>query len=123
MTIDRKAARREYAETPRPMGVFRVLDTVNGKCLVGSTVDLPSMLNRQRAQLRLGGHRNHALQDDFRAHGEDAFRFEVLDTIEPSDEPGADPAADLATLEALWIEKLQPFDEHGYHRRPPAPRA
>lgn len=120
MPIDKKALSREYKETPRAMGIYRVLDTVNGKSLVGSTPDLPAMLNRQRTQLKMGGHRNRALQEDWLAHGEEAFRFEVLDTLEPSDEPGADPAADLATLEALWLDKLQPYGDRGYHKQPPA---
>jgi hypothetical protein len=118
MAVDRKAMAREYKETPRPMGVFRVLCTANGKSLVGTSVDLPAMLNRQRAQLALGGHRLKALQRDWATHGEAAFRFEVLDTLEPKDEPGWEPAADLAVLEALWIEKLRSWGEGGYNRAP-----
>ena len=50
--MDRKTLIREYKESRRPMGVYRVLNTTNGRALVGVSVDLPSMLNRQRAQLR-----------------------------------------------------------------------
>ena len=32
--MDPKARIREYKETPRPMGVYRVRNTVNGKSLV-----------------------------------------------------------------------------------------
>ena len=49
MAVDRKALIRQYKETRRPAGVFRVRNTANGKSLVGTSVDLPSMLNRQRA--------------------------------------------------------------------------
>jgi len=28
-----------------------------------------------------------------------------------------DYADDLKMLEEMWIEKLQPFDERGYHKR------
>ena len=52
--MDRKALVREYKETQRPMGVYCVRNTVNGKLLVGKSIDLPSILNRQRAQLRSG---------------------------------------------------------------------
>jgi hypothetical protein len=65
------------------------------------------MLNRQRAQLRLGAHPNRA----------DAFEFEILDTLTPSDEPDYDPSDDLRVLESLWIEKLSPFDDRGYNTR------
>ena len=74
----------------------------------GSTPDLPSMLNRQRAQLQMGAHPNRHLQADWRAHGAAAFAFKVLDTLTPSDEAGYDPTADLRTLEAMWLAKVAP---------------
>lgn len=116
MNPDRKAMVRAYQETPRTMGVGAVRHLPSGRVLVVSSVDLPAMLNRQRAQLKLGAHRNRALQADWAAAGEAGFAFEVLDTLEPRDEPGWDPAADLEALEALWLEKLRPFEPAGYHR-------
>jgi type II secretory pathway component PulK len=113
--MDRKALIREYKATRRPMGVFQVRNTRSGKVFLGSAVDLPSMLNRQRAQLQMGAHPNRSLQADWRALGADAFAFEVLDTLTPSDEGGYDPAADLRTLEAMWLAKIAPFGERGYN--------
>jgi hypothetical protein len=115
--MDRKALIREYVSNRRPMGVFQVRNILSGKVFLGSTVDLPSMLNRQRAQLQMGAHPNRPLQADWRAHGA-AFAFEVLDTLTPSDEAGYDPAADLRTLEAMWLAKVAPFGEHGYNAEP-----
>ena len=119
--MDKKALKREYKETARPMGVYQVRNTVNGKVLIGTSVDLPSILNRQRGELRLGGHRNRALQQDWNEHGAEAFEFEVLDTLPPSDRPGFDPSSDLKALEELWLEKLAPFGERGYNRPPLEP--
>lgn len=116
--MDRKALSREYKEAARPMGVFRVRNTVNGKSFVGSSVDLPSMLNRQRAQLGFGGHPNKELQRDWQAMGAEAFAFEVLDTLAPREEAGWDPADELRALEALWLEKLSPYGERGYNSEP-----
>ena len=113
--MDRKALIREYKAHRRPMGVFQVRNTLSGKVFLGSTVDLPSMLNRQRAQLQMGAHPNRELQADWRSHGAAAFAFEVLDTLHPSDESGYDPAADLSTLEAMWLAKIGPFGERGYN--------
>jgi hypothetical protein len=118
--MDKKALKREYKETARPMGVFQIRNTVNGKVWLGTSVDLPSILNRHRAQLGAGSHRNKALQQDWNSLGADAFALEILDTLEPSDRPGDDPASDLAALEALWLEKLSPFEERGYNIRPKA---
>ena len=106
MGMDRKEAIRAYKEARRPMGVFQVRNTVTGKVYVGTSVDLPSILNRHRAQLRLAAHADRALQADWNALGESAFGFDVLDTLEAPDEPGYDPADDLRTLEDLWRGKL-----------------
>ena len=116
--MDRKARIREYKKTPRPMGVYRVRNTVNGKSLVGSSVDLPAMLNRQRAQLKMGAHSNRTLQKDWSEFGPEAFEFEVLDTLKPPDQPDYDPTGDLRVLEEMWLDKLSPFDERGYNGRP-----
>jgi group I intron endonuclease len=115
---DRKTLIREYKEAARPMGVYQVRNTVNGKSFVGTSVDLPSILNRHRAALRFGGHTNRELQKDWNELGPEAFEFEVLDTLTPSDRPGYNPSDDLRELEELWLEKLSPFDERGYNTRP-----
>jgi hypothetical protein len=60
----------------------------------------------------------NALSGDSQAHGAAAFAFEVLDTLTPSDEAGYDPAADLRTLEAMWLAKIAPFGERGYNAEP-----
>ena len=122
MGIDRKALIREYKDTPRPMGIFRVHNKVDDRSLVGASKDLPAMLNRQRAQLKFGAHKNRALQSDWNRLGADAFEFEVLDTLAPADPPAArDPADELAVLEQLWLERLAPFGERGYNGAAPAP--
>jgi hypothetical protein len=122
--MDRKALARQYKETKRPVGVFCVRNRINGKALIGVSIDLPSMLNRQRAQLGMGLHPNRALQDDWNTLGSAAFDFEVLDTLDPPDRADWDPADDLRVLEKLWLEKLAPFGERGYHAvpKPAAPR-
>ena len=117
--MDRTALRRAYEERPRPMGVYRVRNLRDGRALVGQSVDLPSRLNRERAQLRFGAHPNAALQRDWNALGPDAFAFEVLDTLaSPEGRSADDPADDLRVLEAMWLERLEPYGERGYMRRP-----
>lgn len=105
--MDRKSLIREYKDARRPMGVFQVRNVQDGRVYLGTSVDLPSMLNRQRAQLRMGGHPDKALQADWKALGPEAFTFDVLDTLDPPDEPGYDPAADLRTLEDLWRARIE----------------
>ncbi len=116
--MDRKALIRQYKESRRPMGVYRVRNTANGKVLIGAGVELPGMLNSHKARLSLGVHENRALQKDWNELGPEAFEFEILDTLTALAEPGYDPSADLRVLEAMWLEKLSPFEERGYNARP-----
>lgn len=111
--MDRKALARQYKKTRRPIGVFRVRNTVSGKSFIGVSTDLPSMLNRQRAQLGMGLHPNRALQADWNTLGAEAFDFEVLDTLKPPEQAEWDPSEDLLVLEKLWFERLAPFGDRG----------
>jgi hypothetical protein len=83
---DRKTLSREYKEGQRPMGVYRVRNKITGKALIGNSVNLLAILNRHRSELRMGGHRNRALQKDWTDFGADAFEFEELDRLHPSEE-------------------------------------
>ncbi len=103
----RKELIRAYKETARPAGLFAVRCTQSGRMLVGTSVDLPGMLNRQRFQLEMGGHPDKDLQADWNLMGPNAFEIEVLDVLEPSDEGTGDLGEELADLKTMWIEKLQ----------------
>ena len=116
MLEDRKERKRAYLEAPRPMGAFVIRNTVNGKVLLGVSLDLSGILNRHRFQLRHGSHPNRALQADWGEFGEAAFAFEILDELKPKE--GQSPAGELAVLEALWLEKLRPWGDRGYHNPP-----
>ena len=111
---DRKELIRHYKETPRPAGVYRVRNIAGGKSLLGSSPDLPAILNRERFQLDAGLHPDKELQKDWRELGPDAFAFETLDRLEPSGAPGCDPGEDLQTLKEMWIERLTASGETLY---------
>jgi hypothetical protein len=110
--------RRQFKEEGRPMGVYALRCTANGKVLVGATPNLPGAENATRFQLKLGSHRNRELQADYKAFGADAFTWQVLDELKL--EPGQDAAAELDALEALWLAELRPWGDRGYHRPPPS---
>ena len=113
---DRKTLIREYKETQQPAGIYRIRNTGSGKSLIGSSVNLPGMLNRQRFQLEHGSHPDRELQNDWNTLGPEAFEFEVLDRLEPRDEPGYDATGDLRTLKEMWLEKLQAAGEPLYRQ-------
>ena len=113
--MDRKAIIREYKDTPRPMGVFQIKNKVNGKVLIGSSNNLPAILNRFKTELKIGSCRITALQNDWKQFGADAFEFKELEILDPADDPNYDPSEDLQLLEELWIEKLDPYGDRGYN--------
>jgi hypothetical protein len=115
----RAELKRNYKEKPPPMGVFAIRNRANGKVLVGASLNVNGALNRARFELATGIHRTcPALQEDWARHGAEAFSFEVLDVLPPSEEPGADPKEELKVLEALWLDRLRPYGDAGYNAPP-----
>lgn len=111
----RDELKRDYQQRIKPAGIFQIKNTVNGKVLLGSSLNLEGPLNSHQFMLKIGSHRNQALQRDWNEHGAEAFVFEILDVVKERDEPGFDRAAELAVLEELWLEQLRPFGERGYN--------
>lgn len=105
----------KFKEVPIEAGVYQIRNTINGKILIDSTPNLKS-LNGRTGLLHMGNFKNRALQDEWNAFGPDAFKLEVLEVLEPDDNPFVDVKDELKKLEAQWIDKLQPFGERGYHR-------
>ena len=106
--MDRKAAARAYKETRREMGIYCVRNLVTGEILLGRSIDVRAVVNREQTSLRFGGHANARLQHDWTSLGGAAFTFEVLDTLPwPDDTSTFDPTAELKVLEAMWRDRLQ----------------
>jgi hypothetical protein len=115
--LDRKALLRQYKETPRLAGIFQVKNLATGRVLVGSSPDVPGMLNRQRFQLEMGSHPDRELQADWNELGPDNFEFAVLDELEPGEDASQASPEDLRVLHALWLERLATVDCYPLTRR------
>jgi group I intron endonuclease len=111
--MDKKDLKREYLETKIPMGVYQIRNLTNEKVFVGASLNLSGIFNRYRFALIAGSHPNKPLQADWNELGADNFAFEVLEELEPR--AGLDDKAELAVLEDLWLEKLEPYGERGYN--------
>ena len=111
----RKEIHREYKERVKPSGVFQVRNMANGKVLLGSSLNLEGPLNKHRFMLKINGHPNKELQQDWNELGPDQFSFEILETVQTSDNPNFNLKDELTLLEGIWLEKLQPFGERGYN--------
>lgn len=112
----RRESKRAYKERAKPAGIFQVKNTVNGKVLLGSSLNLEGPLNSHKFMLSIGRHRNEELQKEWNEFGADKFVFEILEVVKISTEPGFNINDELSLLEEIWLEKLQPFGERGYNR-------
>lgn len=114
--MDKKEAKLNYKSTTRPMGVFQIRNTVNGKVLVGSNLNLDGRRNRFEFERRDGSFANNReIKLDWDQFGPDAFVFEIIEQLKPNDDPQYDYRFDLAELEKKWLEKLQPYGDRGYN--------
>lgn len=103
--IDRKAAVAAYKERkPRP-GVYALRCAASGQCWVGAFGDLASIETRLRFGLRMGTHPQPSVQAAARAHGEAAFRFEILEAL-PEEDIAAVLAKQLRDRATWWRERL-----------------
>src|SRR6478672_11604348 len=107
--MDKKVAKLDYKLSHRPMGVFQVRNNVNDKVFVDSSLNIPGKINRLTFQLNAGSHPSKSIQADWNEFGRDAFEFETLEDVMPRSDADYNYAADIETLEDLWLEKLEPY--------------
>ena len=111
----RKDIHREYKERTIPAGVYQVKNILNGKVLLGSSLNIEGPLNRHKFMLNIGSHTNKALQKDWDDFGADKFVFEILEEVKVKDDPNFNLKDELTLLEQIWLEELQPVGEQGYN--------
>ncbi|NUQ81893.1 MAG: GIY-YIG nuclease family protein [Bacteroidetes bacterium] len=115
MSMNQREVRRQYKETIQPMGIFQIKNLDSGKIFLDWSLNLPGSLNRHLFQLEMGSHRNRELQADFSRLGKQAFELSVVDRLDPTDETDRNYTEDMKSLLALWMEKLDPTGDRGYH--------
>jgi hypothetical protein len=115
MKESKKQLKKDYQQTPRPMGILLIRNNQSDKVFLIASVNLPGAINRHKFQLEHGGHPNKELQADWNQLGSDGFAFEIVDELAPRADLKLDYRAELTSLEDLWLEKLQPFGDRGYN--------
>ena len=83
------------------MGIYQIVNLVNGKIFIGKSTDLNGKINSEKFQLKNNLHMNRELQNDFNILGEGEFTFEVLDRLQPKEDPNHDYGGDLRILEEM----------------------
>lgn len=115
MNEDHKRLKKNYLQTPRAIGVFLIRNNLNDRVFLAAGVDLHGLINRHKFQMTNGSHVNKKLQADWNELGGNNFAFEIVDELSPRAGDVVDYRAEVAFLEKLWLEKLQPFGERGYN--------
>ena len=82
-----------------PSGIYRITNQVNGKCYIGSTINLQKRRRGHFGALRRGKHHNGFLQRAFNKYGKAAFVFEVLQHTD---------AKSLIEQEQHYLDSLSP---------------
>lgn len=115
--INKKELKQRYKETLPSMGIYCIKNLTTGKVFIGKSKELRGKLNSIKFQLNHGSFINGELQKDFNKSGEENFSFEILDNLEHKEDSDYDYTRDLATLERMWLDKLQPYDSKGYNKK------
>jgi len=115
--MDKKEIKNRYKQKPPEMGIYQVKNLASGKIYIGRALELNGKLNSERFQLKNGMHMSKELQQDFNELGMENFSFDVLDRLPAKEDPGRDYSNELLALEEMWLEKLQPYGDKGYHKK------
>lgn len=104
---NRKEIIKKYKMTHTPMGVYKISAANSSKFYVGSSLNLPGIYNRHKFELGTGIHSIKELQESWNIKGEQGIIFEIIDKLEPKEDPAYNYSDDIKTLEDLWMDKLQ----------------
>ncbi|HOY66312.1 MAG TPA: GIY-YIG nuclease family protein [Candidatus Ozemobacteraceae bacterium] len=114
-TTRRKELKRAAKEAIPSMGVFRLLNTTNGRIMIGSSMNLAGAANSFSHKLEFFCHHNELLKADLAKSGTDAFVFEILETIDADAIDRTAWADTVRELEKKWLAELRPYGERGYN--------
>lgn len=105
---------KEYKQMKFPIGIFQIRNLANGKVYVDKATNLNAIWNRHKLELSFGSHRNKDLLQDWKTFGEENFVYEILSELK-QDEETTDYSRELAQLEEMYLDELQPYGEKGYN--------
>ncbi len=101
-----KQGREDYKQQDDRAGIYRVYNTETGMQWIDSSADVQGALNRMQFELKLGSHRRHALQADFKASAGKALQFEILERICKKADPSWNLQEALDQARVLWREEF-----------------
>lgn len=81
---DKKQLKKAYLETPLPMGIVCIENTITGCCYLVAAMDTAGAVNSHRFRLETGTHECKPMQQAYNQNEKQHFTFSVIDTLSPS---------------------------------------
>ncbi|HOT27165.1 MAG TPA: GIY-YIG nuclease family protein [Candidatus Ozemobacteraceae bacterium] len=110
----RKELKKVAKEAVPAMGIYRITNTVTGRCLLGSSMNLGGTANSYQHKIEFFSHHDARLKVDLERCGMAAFTFEVLETIDPAGLAPAERAEAVRELEKKWRAEFSTNGGTGY---------
>jgi hypothetical protein len=103
--MTRKEAIREYKERKTPRGIFAIRCATTNRVWVGASRNLNASKNSYWFCLRAGQHLDKSLQEEWSAHGEPAFFYEILEKFDDDVHP-MELSDLLKAKQSEWVERM-----------------
>jgi len=107
---------REYKEMETFFGVIQIKNNINGKVFIDVVPNIRNRWHFYKLNVNNQFYTNSDLQKDWNNYGEDSFSFEILYQKEASKVDNV--RKELKVLREEWMDRLQPYEENGYNKRP-----
>lgn len=62
------------------IGIYKIENIINNKVYIGSSIDIEKRFYKHLWMLRKGVHDNNYLQNSFNEHGEENFKFSIIES-------------------------------------------
>jgi group I intron endonuclease len=104
-------------------GIYCIKNTLNNKVYIGSSLSISTRLKNHKVLLRKNKHHSYKLQGAFNKHGEDTFKFEILEEVFFSlDHSSEYKVQILECIEQTYISKYNAAEPYNYNVSPIAGR-
>jgi hypothetical protein len=101
----KKQSIRQFKERKPLIGAYAVRCDTTGRVWVGVSRNLDATRNGLRSGLRTRLHREKALQNEWNAHGESVFQYEILESLGEDTNP-LNVWDLLKEMKSAWLARL-----------------
>ena len=85
-------------------GIYSIKNIQNNKIYIGSSIAIERRWKEHLNKLRLNKHENRRLQNSWNKYGEEAFKFNILEIVEPTKDL-------ILSREQFFIDQYKSYDK------------